>query len=39
MSDALGLVRTSCLELTPGTGGWPADLFHNLNTPEDLAGL
>ena len=39
MSDALGLVRTSYLELTPGTDGWPADLFHNFNTPEDLAGL
>ena len=39
MSDALGLVRTSYLEVTPGTGGWSADLFHNLNTPEDLAGL
>ena len=39
MSDALGLVRTSYLEVTPGTDGWPAYLFHNLNTPEDLAGL
>ena len=36
MSDALALVRTTYLEMTPGTDGWPKDLFRNLNSPSDL---
>ncbi|MBL7962746.1 MAG: molybdenum cofactor guanylyltransferase [Flavobacteriales bacterium] len=36
MSDALGQVRTSYLEVVPGSDGWPADLFRNINRPGDL---
>jgi molybdenum cofactor guanylyltransferase len=36
MSDALSQVRTSFVELVPGSQGWPADLFRNINTPHDL---
>jgi molybdopterin-guanine dinucleotide biosynthesis protein A len=36
MDDALKQVRTKRLEVLPGSGGWPADLFRNLNRPEDL---
>lgn len=33
---ALGLVRTTYLDITPGDEGWPEDLFRNLNGPDDL---
>ena len=36
MSVALAKVRTSVLDIVPGEEGWPADLFRNLNTPDDL---
>ncbi len=36
MSDALACVRTAFLDIAPGEKGWPADLFRNLNTPDDL---
>jgi molybdopterin-guanine dinucleotide biosynthesis protein A len=36
MSDALGQVRTSYVEVMPGHDGWPSDLFRNINTPGDL---
>ena len=36
MSDALAQVRTAWLDLIPGAGGLPQDLFHNVNRPEDL---
>lgn len=36
MSDALDLVRTNYIEIKPGTGMWPADIFKNLNAPGDL---
>lgn len=36
MSDALDAVRTHYLAIGPGANGWPADLFRNLNTPDDL---
>lgn len=36
MSDALATVNTAWLSVTPGEDGWPADLFRNLNRPDDL---
>lgn len=36
MRSALAEVSTSYLDLVPGTEGWPADLFRNLNGPDDL---
>lgn len=36
MSDALSQVRTSYVEMIPGSDEWPKDLFRNLNTPNDL---
>ena len=36
MSEALARVRTSFLDIVPGSDGWPEDLFRNLNTPADL---
>ncbi|MFN8352565.1 MAG: molybdenum cofactor guanylyltransferase [Flavobacteriales bacterium] len=36
MTDGLAAVRTAHLDLVPGSDGWPADLFRNLNTPTDL---
>ena len=36
MTDGLAVVRTAHLDLVPGSDGWPADLFRNLNTPTDL---
>ncbi len=36
MSDALSQVRTSFVEVIPGSDGWPADLFRNINTQGDL---
>lgn len=36
MTMALGIIRTKYVDLEPGDGLWPADLFHNLNSPTDL---
>lgn len=36
MHVALDEVRTAYLDITPGDEGWPADLFRNLNAPDDL---
>ena len=36
MSDALALLRTAWLEITPGEDGWAPDLFRNINAPTDL---
>lgn len=36
IQGALADVRTVFLDITPGTGDWPADLFRNLNSPDDL---
>lgn len=36
MSDALTQVRTTFIEIEPGSEGWPADLFRNINAPGDL---
>lgn len=36
MQGALDDVRTVHLDVTPGTDGWPQDLFRNLNSPDDL---
>ncbi|HEY0977002.1 MAG TPA: molybdenum cofactor guanylyltransferase [Flavobacteriales bacterium] len=36
MANVLRQVRMKTLPLTPGKDGWPADLFRNLNRPEDL---
>lgn len=36
MQDALRQVRTVQVPVSPGSEGWPADLFGNLNTPDDL---
>ncbi len=36
MSDALSQVRTSYVEVIPGSDGWPMDLFRNINAPGDL---
>lgn len=38
MSEALQAVRTTWVDLDVGADGWPADLFHNVNRPEDLDG-
>lgn len=36
LSDALALVTTTFVEVSPGLGKWPVDLFKNLNSKEDL---
>ena len=36
LTDALELVRWASVDVTPGRGGWPSDLFRNINTPADL---
>jgi molybdopterin-guanine dinucleotide biosynthesis protein A len=36
MADALSQVRTSYVDVVPGTAGWPPDLFRNINAPGDL---
>ncbi len=36
MSDALALVSTTFVEVHPGVGKWPAGLFKNINSKEDL---
>jgi molybdopterin-guanine dinucleotide biosynthesis protein A len=36
MSLALDAVRSSRIAVDPGSGGWPAKLFNNINRPEDL---
>lgn len=36
MSDALSQVRTTYVEVIPGSDGWPTDLFRNINAPGDL---
>ena len=36
MSDALALVSTTFVEVIPGTGKWPEDLFKNINAKEDI---
>jgi len=36
MSDALHRVRTTWLDVVPGSDGIVPDVFHNVNRPEDL---
>ena len=36
MSDALALVSTTFVEVEPGAGPWPDDLFRNINSKEDI---
>ncbi|MEX1132226.1 MAG: hypothetical protein WEC15_03295 [Flavobacteriales bacterium] len=36
MSDALGGVRTTWLDVVLGSDGLMPDVFHNVNRPEDL---
>jgi molybdenum cofactor guanylyltransferase len=36
MGQALEHLRVTRLEITPGSDGWPADLFRNLNSVGDL---
>lgn len=36
MSDAIEQVRTRYLQVCPGEGEWPVDLFRNINAPSDL---
>lgn len=36
MRSALATVRVEQVHVTPGSDGWPEDLFHNMNTPADL---
>lgn len=36
MTEALGRIHTAYVDLVPGSEGWPADLFRNLNAPTDL---
>lgn len=36
MHGALGEINTAYLDINPGEGGWPEDLFRNLNSPADL---
>ncbi|MCC6399321.1 MAG: molybdenum cofactor guanylyltransferase [Flavobacteriales bacterium] len=36
LTDALVRVRWAPVEVRPGQEGWPADLFRNINAPDDL---
>ena len=36
MSDAIELVHTRYIQVCPGEGEWPSDLFRNINAPSDL---
>lgn len=36
MTEALSDIRVHSVDIVPGEGGWPIDLFHNLNSPSDL---
>ena len=38
MRDALETVRVSWVDIVPGTADRPADLFRNINRPEDIQG-
>lgn len=36
MGEVLQRIKVAAVPMTPGSDGWPADLFRNLNAPTDL---